>query len=605
MKNIISNESEKNEIKKQTIDLILPKTDNSKNVINKDNQNEEIDNLSTKLKISGPYNNDTVSKESIDVNLVKKNITDDLNRKDKSRSIDVDINKYVSPDFHNKNNVYTLPISPETEKFINPSYDYLSSTTVKQKTFDDFTLTDLTTPKTDYFDNKFRETVDSLDQKLEHIDFSEPNESKEQDIDINKLIEKNENNKNVNLDYVQSRHIEKNENGNKNGLRKDSIAEQATKLNFESSYNDTKIIDEPPVKENDLIDVPIERNSSETSTIKNLILTTRKSVNLTKPTTSRNNSYILNNKIETESLKTTDKPKEEDNNNRTTATKLINVTKRGSIKFSDTLTTTPIPKTSTIYNRKKNNEQTVQENQIVAVHVDVPENLTTENVVETTTEVTTTEIPETTTVKEETAVAEDIITTTELNTESTIEETTTEIPETTTMMNSEETTTENVVPETTTEELTTIVERITTEIPTTTISTTTEELTTSSPTTTEDIPTTTVVEQEKPTTTEVLILHIEKIDNNHTTLHPETVNPSYNYPIPEQIEPKTETSSESEITTTTTTTTTETPTDEELTDTPSDNSGTIAAIIISSVGAVCLIILAGLLVKTDIYLKKC
>ncbi|XP_044258859.1 filamentous growth regulator 23 [Tribolium madens] len=391
--------------------------------------------------------------------------------KESGRSIDIE--KYVSKEFHNKNNVYTLPTSPDTEKYIDPDYDF-HATTQKHHEHEEFSYeSELTTPKSSIFDHKYKEAVESVDQKLEHIDdsheVSAESESKES-VDLEKLYEETKkNDTKADLNYVNFKTVVANDTGSKNSLRKNVVLESGTNLNFQSSYNHTTI-DENDSGNNT---IPKEDKKIETTTLSNVIavkgelekaesstvkttLTTRKSLVLTKPPSSRNSSHIsiLSNKIETETVKainpTTDKPKGDKENFSESYTQKtpIDITKRGSVKYAHTISTQP-----TVTNNIKKSEQLLQENQVIPVHVEAPPTAIN----------STTETPSTTTPETETRITYSVETRiksvsvgTETPTYTTTEaETTTETTETTYLSDSTASTTATTENPETTELVTT------------------------------------------------------------------------------------------------------------------------------------------------------
>ncbi|RZC33380.1 mucin-22 [Asbolus verrucosus] len=351
----------------------------------------------------------------------------EIKREEIARSIDIE--KYVSKEFHNKNNVYTLPASPDTEKYIDHDYSFHSTTRQDHDHTKEFQFeSELTTPKSLIFDHKYKEAVESVEQKLEHIDnsheLSSESESSKENLDLEKLYDETKNNDTrANLDFINYKNIISNDTTGKNSLHKDLVVEAGTNLDFHSSYNETTIIDQDD-DGNNTIDKKLtkpekirtstisntipDQDRSESSTTKTLILTTRKSLVLTKPPTNRNSSHIsiLSNNIETETVKainneqlhalittekekgiktttaevvkiitstTTEKSKEfkDDIAEERTRRTPIDITKRGSIKFVDYTEVSTEP-TLSFNEIKKKTEQLFQENQIVPVHVEAP-----------------------------------------------------------------------------------------------------------------------------------------------------------------------------------------------------------------------------------------
>ncbi|CAH0553672.1 unnamed protein product [Brassicogethes aeneus] len=500
-------------------------------------------NLTTvKLEKSESYRK-TVTPSPTHVENVIKNYTkeeENTERESNGRSIDVDVDKYVSPEFHDINNVFTLPISADTEKYIDPDYDHETESNYK------FTL-ELTTPKSDYFDSKYKETVASIDQKLEHLD-TDYEEGKET-INLEKLLEKSKSNKSdSDISYEKIKNVIDKNNSTKGHSHKDTVVEEGTKLVFESSYNHTDIT-EPNEKLNKINQQSTKENSKETNAVSKEFSpeitteTTRKTETLTKPPSNRNISYILNNKIETDSIKKTNLfpstiTAEEDEHKTTSAP--IAITKRGSIKFAHTtqaITPTVSPQRTTIRNKiteqNKSNEQenqveedqTVTESVITEVRVPIDNNKNTTK--ETTTSESTTIPGETTKeVKTTDSVVTDnnetigpkkpkpnakmiqdstvVITTTD-SLDST-ESTTTDILETTRILNDTPSDSTTGKTENTTEAIESI--DITTEINTTTETTTENVKTTEKGTTVENATT------ENVSTTEAAITDISVTEIN-------------------------------------------------------------------------------------------
>lgn len=147
------------------------------------------------------------------------------------RAIDVD--KYISEEFHGKNSVYTLPISPDTEKYIEPSSEYIYQHTTTTQEHEDFDFeSDLTTPRSSFFDQKYQQAVDSFHQKLEYIDEDE-NEENNNENNSEEEVPLNNNNTITTLNYINYKNIETNDNKSKNSLHQDLLLEQGTNLNFE------------------------------------------------------------------------------------------------------------------------------------------------------------------------------------------------------------------------------------------------------------------------------------------------------------------------------------------------------------------------------------
>lgn len=602
----------------------------------------------------------------------------------------IDIEKYVSQEFHNKNNVYQLPASSDTEKFIRTDYDYLSTSQHSEINYH----TELTTPKSIIFDQKYKEAVDSVDQKLEHIDDSqESSQSAEHDIDD--MIEKaKSNDTKSDLHYVSFKNIIKNDTVGKNDL----ILEAGTNLQFESSYNKTTIIDEVDNKNNTIpreepetstisntIPIRGDYEKPESSTAKNIIITTRKNIVLTKPPSTRNSSdiSILSNNIETETFKAINPVTTEQSkiNQLSTSKRPNEITHRGSVKFSDyaRISSTEPSLIDNVIDKKA--EQIQQENQLVLVHVKPPnvENSTekmaiTERIAATAASVTTTRIAVTAasvTTTTETSTKFDLETTSkgiedEITTKTfEIETTVTAQPELTTIEATENTsifTTVSYFSETSQNRTETVVTTETSTVPTTlspktsiedkttpsfprtskefmfteTVPTTQTELPTTSEVVTTEISTTflptTEIETTEIATTELLSTEISTIGRTSlrsiTTTTSEAPNVLLTSTLHEDLSTVEVTSTENVESSTipevnfrninvTSNTVKETEIDttdsSEATsdslgvnpgaDDSGNNKGTIAAIVISCVAAVCLVLLAGLLVNKLIFFE--
>lgn len=138
----------------------------------------------TESEQSEPVVKESKNEETITEASEKDVKQDDDNSKEQSnkgtgRSLNIDIDKYTSPEFHNKNNVYTMPTSPEIEKYLDPdTYEFshhVTKSTVPKK-YSETTSTKfdfnsgLTTPQTDIFDTKYRQVSDGIKQNLDEFD---------------------------------------------------------------------------------------------------------------------------------------------------------------------------------------------------------------------------------------------------------------------------------------------------------------------------------------------------------------------------------------------------------------------------------------------------
>ncbi|CAG9772961.1 unnamed protein product [Ceutorhynchus assimilis] len=487
------------------------------------------------------------------------------------------IDKFWSTDFHNKNYVFTF--SPSSR---HPSFDNNA---------------DLTTPTTKLFDQKFKENVESVEQKLDEVELeNDEQDIEEDDLNVDDLI----NNKNSSLEFEKTKTIVNNETIEKNSIHKDLSIEQTKKVNFENLYNDTKIYDSNVI----------------TSTSTTMVTPTRKS-SLMKETVSEN---VLSNNIETDfinPIKSTTMiiPLKLGTNvtQKTTTIMPETTTFLNSMMQSDATTTTIIPETTTT---TEIIDTTIFEEIGLRTSKSLDKNVATS---ETTTSSIRNELDSTTLNNGKLAskIKEIVETTTMQDLTTTIQDLTTTMQDltTTTTMQELTTTTEEVEIVTTTElPVTEAVTIITTTDKPVIITTTTDKPIT---TTTTDKPVTITTTDEPVITTEFAFVHIKSTDNNHTTLQPEILSSNLNYSTskkPDEIrkvvvDDVTTSSSTTVSTTSTVAANITTPTIlEEVSETGTEsytkdgaenhsgsNKGVIAAIAISSVGAVCLVLLAGLL----------
>lgn len=263
------------------------------------------------------------------------------------RSIEFDFDKHSSPNFKNKNNVYIISASPDSESdkyrighefeekfksYKEPSdfSSYFGSTPDYLKSHDDFfdkihhhhEDDDDFEPKhsdTEISETKEKSTLDfgNFDKHLE-AHFPEPKRPTPDDfdLDVDKMREKDNDTK-VDLDFLKFKRLEKDDKKDKTGISKNVVSEKRTSLAYDSSFNKTEILgdkdDNQPddqrtasdARETTINNRPPEK--VESTTYRNIIFhqTTKKNAILTKPPVA-NNSHIslLNNKIESEKIKT-------------------------------------------------------------------------------------------------------------------------------------------------------------------------------------------------------------------------------------------------------------------------------------------------------------
>nr|CAI5840067.1 unnamed protein product [Callosobruchus analis] len=222
-------------------------------------------------------------------------------REHNSRAIDID--KYVSPEF--QDNEFTLSQYTDTEKYEN-NFEYKTSSTTRASSAYE---TELTTPKSAYFDDKFKEAVQKLEQEFE--DNHDETEEEEEHEDARENEEVNENNDesedededtqgekpeekpkvhpNSTVNYKETKNVfMKNNTRGKGVARNNVVVEKVMKVNYVSNFNDTKAYG---------------YKDPTTEAPKSTVPTTRKGATLTKPPVDQNNSHILSNKIETETIK--------------------------------------------------------------------------------------------------------------------------------------------------------------------------------------------------------------------------------------------------------------------------------------------------------------
>ncbi|KAB0800351.1 hypothetical protein PPYR_06091 [Photinus pyralis] len=338
-------------------------------------------------------------------------------REEGGRSLD--FTKYVSPEFHDRNNVYSFPISSDTEKYTNLHND----------------ISFTSTPSYD-FDKKQRDIETDVKDKLKYIDRefeqAERNFSDGTDLSNTKIINvPKENDTSSELRYTKSRNITSHFYKIKNKINKETDVETGESIDHTSSFNKTTYFDEPPKDYKNKISSGVglqlaHKVTTETTIAKSIDSTNDKvkeSTNqrdgafLTKPPLPNrtvNSNHLLSNKIENEVL-TSDsvsKPKSDFpyfTTDRPTATATrtttvsgtepyryensrkengISIAKRGSTKYADTITSAVPTSTTTAKPSIKENgtsslqrngtaEEVVQENHIYPVQVPAPTTITT------------------------------------------------------------------------------------------------------------------------------------------------------------------------------------------------------------------------------------
>lgn len=330
-------------------------------------------------------------------------------REEGGRSLD--ITKYVSPEFHDRKNVYSFPISSDTEKYTNHHNDISFSSTLSYD-----------------FDKKQRDIETDVKHKLKYIDRefeqAEKNFSDDTDLSITKITNApKDNDTSSELRYTKYRNITSHFNKIKNKINKETDVETGESIDHTSSFNRTTYLDETPKDYKNKISSGVglqlgHKVTTETTVAKNTDSTNDKvkeSINqkdgafLTKPPLPNrtvNSNHLLSNKIENEVLTsdsvskpksdfpyfTTDRPTvsstEPYGYEKSRKENVISIAKRGSTKYADTITSTVPPTTTTARTSIKENgtssrqrngtaEEVVQENHIYPVQVPAPTTITT------------------------------------------------------------------------------------------------------------------------------------------------------------------------------------------------------------------------------------
>ncbi|KAK9871228.1 hypothetical protein WA026_011502 [Henosepilachna vigintioctopunctata] len=227
-------------------------------------------------------------------------------RLENGRSVDIDIEKFISKDFYNA--VYTPPISTK---------DHTSGYDTSQYGTENFGR--LTTPSTPFFDKKYKEMVDSVNQKLE-VDTDLENFTHAPNYTSDNFVEDIAKNPNgTKIAYKMFENIGGNETSKSGGIHKNVVLETQTILNIERKLNETTTYDETPSdginevhKENlkyllgdeQANEVKKEEGSINNSpSLRTSFQLTTKKYSITKPSTDKNDAGIISNKIESDTLK--------------------------------------------------------------------------------------------------------------------------------------------------------------------------------------------------------------------------------------------------------------------------------------------------------------
>ncbi|KAL3280367.1 hypothetical protein HHI36_017856 [Cryptolaemus montrouzieri] len=364
--------------KNNTNEYYLKETDNDTLNLNykyRELADEDVENIVKPFKFAKTNVTSLKLKKSESYTTTQKSFSEN-SRTGSGRSVDIDIEKYISPDFYNA--VYTVPVSPNTKPHTSDEEIHGSHSTEETGSFEN--IGHLTTPKTPYFDEKYKQTVDSVNQKLEDslgTDFDNGTHSSNNSLD--NLIE--EVDKNLNLtkfEFRNFKNIELNKTQKPHGGHREVLQETRKILSVENQYNDTKTYDEnvPSEDNNELhkdnikyllstedVNEVRKEDTKFSSTVRSNFEPTTRKYSFTKPPTENSDASIISNKIENENVKSLPITTSE-------VPTTIKNTKRGSIKFADyqksSTTSTPAIK------ENKTFEQVVQENQIVPIQITPP-----------------------------------------------------------------------------------------------------------------------------------------------------------------------------------------------------------------------------------------
>lgn len=341
-----------------------------------------LETINEESRLSDPDLESTTSK-SIEVNEESQTTTKHETKKGTARALNLNIDKYVSPEFHNKYNIYSLRTSPEIAKYINPEEssqtfsEEKSISVIPQTSYSfrptetDFSNFDLTTPLTKIFDSKYKLAVDNikLNEKADIINEevrNNFNNDDEETFDVSKLIDilKDANNDTeVNIEANEFKNIDIKTDKSKHNKN----TETGKNVNYETKFSKTYTFGDKPESTADgqSTTEPSDSDKLEANTFQQIVeqisvvhsttqspITTLKPVITTFPPTkqTRIQFALHNNTIETTAPDSEMKPKNlkqftsESSNidplqETATYTKpdyenAINITKRGSLKTS-------------------------------------------------------------------------------------------------------------------------------------------------------------------------------------------------------------------------------------------------------------------------------
>lgn len=402
-----------------------PKTENNKQYSNRDYS-----------EVNKRAESDVINEHDFEnVSVVATEVTPEVSHTENLRESNgrsIDITKYVSPEFHDKNNVYSLAVSSDTEKYTNLHNDISFSSTESYN-----------------FDKKQKDIETDVNHKLKYIDgefeqaekqFSSPSEDK--DLTITKIINTpKDNDTSTDLNYIKYKNITSHFNKIKNKINKETDVETGQTIEYSTSFNKTHSYDDETPKDyknkisshNDdfgpQLGHKITTEGTDTKQMDDKIkevLNQKDGAFLTKPSLFNrtvNQNHLLSNKIENEVLTSDNISKPKNDFSYFTSTRstvipaytttrsstetygyeksgkedVISIAKRGSTRYVDTInpttptattrarTATGVKENVVLHHRKRNNtaEEVVQENQIYPVQVPAPTTVTTTELVRT------------------------------------------------------------------------------------------------------------------------------------------------------------------------------------------------------------------------------
>lgn len=210
--------------------------ENDSNVLNEAN----ITNNKTDVNESETISNQTVNvNDEIKLppeNVINQNFNDTSNstrtREDGAKSLKINVDKYTSPEFHSENNFYEPPSSPSAKK---------NSEKVQSFTgLDDFQF-ELTTPKYELFDDKFKKIQQEIEQNFDDANYDVSKEIHSENFDVNGYADKKiENTTIVSVDYKNFKNVLTSDPQETKSINRNVTREKGSKLNVNISYSETK-----------------------------------------------------------------------------------------------------------------------------------------------------------------------------------------------------------------------------------------------------------------------------------------------------------------------------------------------------------------------------